>query len=55
MIVAPCLWPLLLARRLGRAIRRRPTLPAEIGIIPPSVADLVQLDHEYRYAPGPEF
>lgn len=56
MTVAPCLWPLLIVRRIVRAVRARPTLPAESGLCPPSVADLLDLHHEHRYAaPGPEF
>lgn len=49
---SPCLIPILFLRRFRRALRRRPTLLAEAGAVPPTVADLVDLDHAHRYAPG---
>lgn len=52
MRIAPCLILLVAARAIRRALRRRPTLLAEAGAVPPTVADLVDLDHAHRYAPG---
>lgn len=51
-MLSPCLLPVLFLRAFRRALRRRPTLLAEAGAVPPSVADMIDLDHTHRYAPG---